>query len=169
MTLELKLQGDVDTLKDRVQGRDAVLKGIDPIIHAELLHVLMLMGHGDDLVICDINHPAATIAAKTTYGSLINLSGCGLAEAARAILTLFPLDTFVDKPVCRMEVVGEPERQMPVFAQMQSVIDAAEGRAVPMQPLERFAFYEAASRAFAIVRTSDPGPYGCFILKKGVI
>ena len=169
MTLELKLQGDVDTLKDRVQGRDAVLKGIDPIIHAELLHVLMLMGHGDDLVICDINHPAATIAATTTYGSLINLSGCGLAEAARAILTLFPLDTFVDKPVCRMEVVGAPEQQMPVFAQMQSVIDAAEGRAVAMQPLERFAFYEAASRSFAIVRTSDPGPYGCFILKKGVI
>ena len=146
-----------------------MLKGIDRVIHAELLHVLMLMGHGDDLVICDVNHPAATIAAQTTHGTLIDLSGCGLAEAARAILTLFPLDTFVDAPVQRMQVVGDPEAQVPIFAEMQRVLDAAEGRPITVAALERFAFYDAAKRAFAIVRTSDPGPYGCFILKKGVI
>ncbi len=135
-----------------------MLKGIDPIIHAELLHVLMLMGHGDDLVVCDINHPAATIAAKTTYGSLINLSGCGLAEATRAILTLFPLDTFVDKPVCRMEVVGDPERQMPIFAQIQGVIDAAEGRPVPMQPLERFCLLRSRQQVLRDCENLRPGP-----------
>ncbi|WP_181703817.1 RbsD/FucU family protein [Chthonobacter albigriseus] len=146
-----------------------MLKGIDPVVHAELLQVLMLMGHGDDLVVCDVNHPAVTIAKETTYGKLVNVSGCGIPRAAEAILKLMPLDTFVEAPVSRMKVVGDPDRQMPIFAAMQAVIDAAEGRRVPMQALERFDFYAAAKRAFAIVRTSDPGPYGCFILKKGVI
>jgi L-fucose mutarotase len=146
-----------------------VLRGIDPRLSADIVHALMLMGHGDDLVICDVNHPAATIAAETTYGSLLNLPGCGIPEAAAAILSLMPLDTFVPAPVWRMEVVGDPEGQVPVFAAMQAVIDRAEGRAVRMDRLERFAFYAAAKRAFCIIRTSDPGPYGCFILRKGVI
>jgi L-fucose mutarotase len=145
------------------------LRGIDPRLSAEIVHALMLMGHGDDLVICDVNHPAATIAAETTYGTLLNLSGCGIPEGAAAILTLMPLDTFVPAPVWRMEVVGDPTAQMPIFAAMQGVVDRAEGRAVRIEPLERFAFYAAAKRAFCIIRTSDPGPYGCFILRKGVI
>ena len=146
-----------------------MLKGIDPIINAELIHALMLMGHGDQLVLCDINHPAQTIARQTTYGRLIDVSGCGLERAAEAILKLFPLDTFVDAPVKRMEVVGDPDGQVPIFAAMQNVVDRSENRAVPIEALERFAFYEAAKASFAIVRTSDPGPYGCFIFGKGVI
>lgn len=145
------------------------LRGIDPRLSADIVHALMLMGHGDDLVICDVNHPAATIAAETTYGSLLNLPGCGIPEAAAAILTLMPLDTFVPAPVWRMEVVGDPSAQVPIFAAMQSVVDRAEGRPIRIDALERFAFYAAAKRAFCIVRTSDPGPYGCFILRKGVI
>jgi L-fucose mutarotase len=146
-----------------------MLKGIDQRLSAEIVHVLMLMGHGDDLVICDVNHPAATIAAETTYGRLIDMAGCDIPTAARAILSLMPLDTFVEAPVSRMQVVGNPEAQVPIFARMQAVIDTAEGRAVPMQALERFAFYAAAKRSFAIIRTADSGPYGCFILKKGVV
>jgi L-fucose mutarotase len=146
-----------------------MLKGIDPRLSADLVHALMLMGHGDDLVICDVNHPAATIAAETTFGRLIDFPGCAIPAAAEAILSLMPLDTFVVAPVTRMQVVGDPGAEMPVFGRMQAVIDRAEGRPVPMQALERFAFYDAARRAFCIVRTSDPGPYGCFILKKGVI
>ena len=146
-----------------------MLKGIDRRLTAEVLHVLMQMGHGDDLVICDVNHPAATIAAATTHGRLIDMAGCDIPGAAEAILTLMPLDTFVPAPVTRMQVVGDPSAQMPVFARMQAVIDAAEGRAVTMQALERFAFYAAARASFAIIRTSDPGPYGCFILRKGVV
>ncbi len=145
-----------------------MLKGIDPILNAELLYALMLMGHGDQLVLCDINHPAQTIAKQTTYGRLIDVSGCGLALAAQAVLTLFPLDTFIEAPVKRMQVVGDPDGQVPIFAAMQTVVDHSEGRAVPIEPLERFAFYEAAKKSFAIVRTSDPGPYGCFIFSKGV-
>jgi L-fucose mutarotase len=146
-----------------------MLKGIDPTINADLMHALMLMGHGDSLVLCDINHPAQTIARQTAYGRLLNVSGCSLARTAAAILTLFPLDTFIDAPVKRMQVVGEPEKYLPIFSEMQSVIDAAEGRPFAMQALERFAFYDAAKQAFAIVRTSDPGPYGCFIFTKGVV
>lgn len=146
-----------------------MLKGIDQRLSAEIVHVLMLMGHGDDLVICDVNHPAATIARDTTHGRLIDMAGCDIPTAARAILSLMPLDTFVDAPVARMQVVGNPDAQVPVFARMQVVIDAAEGRSVRMQALERFDFYAAAKRAFCIVRTADSGPYGCFILKKGVI
>ncbi len=146
-----------------------MLRGIDPRISADLMHALMLMGHGDDLVICDVNHPAATIAAETTYGRLIDLPGCGLADAATAILRLMPLDTFVPAPVWRMQVVGDPAADLPVFGQMQAVVDKAEDRPVTIAALERFDFYAAAKRAFCIVRTSDPGPYGCFILRKGVI
>ena len=146
-----------------------MLKGIDPRLSAEIVHVLMLMGHGDDLVICDVNHPAASIAAQTIYGRLIDMAGCDIPTGARAILSLMPLDTFVPAPVARMQIVGNPDGQAPVFARMQAVIDAAEGRAVPMRALERFDFYAEAKRAFAIIRTADSGPYGCFILKKGVI
>jgi L-fucose mutarotase len=145
-----------------------MLLGIDPVIHAELIYVLMLMGHGDELVICDVNHPAQTIAKHTTYGKLIDVSGCGIARTTQAILSLFPLDTFVDAPVKRMEVVGDSEKQMPIFSVVQAVTDAAHGKPAKMLALERFEFYDAAKRSFAIVRTSDPGPYGCFIFKKGV-
>ncbi len=146
-----------------------MLKGIDQRLSAEVVHVLMLMGHGDDLVICDVNHPAASIAKETTYGQLIDMAGCDIPTAARAILSLMPLDSFVPAPVSRMQVVGDPEAEVPVFARMQAVIDAAEGRRVEIQALERFDFYAAAKRAFAIIRTADSGPYGCFILKKGVV
>lgn len=146
-----------------------MLKGIDQRLSAEIVHVLMLMGHGDDLVICDVNHPAATIARETTYGKLIDMAGCDIPTAARAILSLMPLDSFVPAPVARMQVVGNPDGLVPIFARMQAVVDAAEGHAVQIDPLERFAFYAAAKRAFAIIRTADSGPYGCFILKKGVV
>jgi L-fucose mutarotase len=146
-----------------------MLKGIDQRLSAEIVHVLMLMGHGDDLVICDVNHPAASIAKDTTYGKLVDMSGCDIPTAARAVLSLMPLDTFVERPVARMQIVDNPDGTTPIFGRMQAVIDAAEGRPVPMEPLERFAFYDAARRAFAIIRTADSGPYGCFILKKGVV
>jgi L-fucose mutarotase len=146
-----------------------MLKDIDPRLSADLVYALMLMGHGDDIVICDVNHPAARIAAETTYGTLLTMTGCGIPEALRAILSLMPLDSFVPAPVWRMEVVGDPDGVVPIFGRVQAVLDEAEGRPVAMARLERFAFYAAAKRAFCILRTSDPGPYGCFILRKGVI
>ena len=129
----------------------------------------MLMGHGDDLVICDVNHPAVTIAKETTYGALVDMSGCNLLTAAEAILSLMPLDTFVSAPVARMQVVGDAGKVLPLFADMQATCSRIEEREIALEPLERFEFYDRAKNAFAIIRTSDSGPYGCFILKKGVI
>jgi L-fucose mutarotase len=146
-----------------------MLRFVDPIISAELLHVMMLMGHGDDIVLCDINHPAATIAKETTYGKLVDLSGCTIPQATKAILSMMPLDTFVEQPVMRMRVVGDPNGMVPIFKEMQETLDRCEGRSVNMGAYDRFDFYAAARKAFAIVRTSDHGPYGCFILRKGVI
>ncbi len=146
-----------------------MLKGIDQRLSAEIVHILMLMGHGDDLVICDVNHPAVTIAKETTYGALVDMAGCNLLTAAEAILSLMPLDTFVPAPVARMQVVGDAGKVLPLFADMQATCTRIEGREIALEPLERFEFYDRAKRAFAIIRTSDSGPYGCFILKKGVI
>ncbi|MDP3262837.1 MAG: RbsD/FucU domain-containing protein [Tabrizicola sp.] len=146
-----------------------MLKGIDQRLSAEIVHVLMLMGHGDELVLADVNHPAASIATETTYGKLVDMTGCDIPTAARAILSLMPLDTFVPAPIARMQVVGDPAADMPVFGRMQAVADSVEGRRVEMLALERFEFYAAARKAFVIIRTADSGPYGCFILKKGVI
>lgn len=146
-----------------------MLKGIDQRLSAEIVHVLMLMGHGDDLVICDVNHPAVTIAKETTYGKLVDMPGCNLLTAAEAILSLMPLDTFVPAPVARMQVVGDPGKVLPLFDAMQATCARCDGRPIALNPLERFDFYATAKKAFAIIRTSDSGPYGCFILKKGVI
>jgi L-fucose mutarotase len=146
-----------------------MLRFVDPTISAELLYVLMLMGHGDDIVLCDVNHPAVTIAKQTTYGKLIDLSGSTIPQATKAILSLMPLDTFVEQPVMRMKVVGDPSGTVPIFGAMQDVVDHCEGKPVSIGAYDRFDFYAAAKQSFAIVRTSDPGPYGCFILRKGVI
>jgi L-fucose mutarotase len=146
-----------------------MLKNIDPILSAELLYVLMQMGHGDDIVLCDVNHPAVTIAKETTYGKLLDLSGVDIPRATQAVLSLMPLDTFVEIPVMRMRVVGDPNDTVPIFARMQDTLDACEKRSISIGAYDRFDFYAAAKKSFAIVRTSDPGPYGCFILRKGVI
>lgn len=146
-----------------------MLKGIDQRLSAEIVHVLMLMGHGDDLVICDVNHPAVTIAKETTYGALVDMAGCNLLTAAEAILSLMPLDSFVPAPVARMQVVGDAGKVLPLFSQMQAACSRIEEREIALEPLERFEFYDRAKNAFAIIRTSDSGPYGCFVLKKGVI
>jgi L-fucose mutarotase len=146
-----------------------MLRFVDPVISAELLYVLMLMGHGDDIVICDVNHPAVTIAKETTYGKLVDLAGCTIPEATQAILKLMPLDTFVDQPVMRMRVVGDPDGTVPIFGRMQEILNMSENRTINIGAYDRFDFYAAAKKSFAIVRTSDLGPYGCFILRKGVI
>ena len=146
-----------------------MLKKIPRELNAEILNVLMLMGHGDDLLICDVNHPAATIAAETTYGQLVNLSGTDIEGGLTAILELLPIDTFVPAPIKRMQVVGDADAVLPIFQRIQRVVNAAEGRPIQIEALERFAFYEAAKACFAVIRTSDPGPYGCFIVRKGVI
>ncbi|PZU89074.1 MAG: fucose-binding protein [Chelatococcus sp.] len=146
-----------------------MLKTIDPVLSADLLWVLAAMGHGDDLALVDANHPAETIAAATTSRRLVRLPGLAMERAARAVLSVLPIDDFEPEPVRRMQVVGEPDTIPDVQAAVQREIDAALGKTSPLAGLERFAFYAAARSAFAVVQVGDPRPYGCFLLRKGVI
>ena len=146
-----------------------MLKGISKHVSTDLLWTLASMGHGDDLIVVDTNFPAQSVANMTASGNLVEMPGLDTQEAIRVILSLYPLDSFVDDPVKRMEVVGKPQEILEIHRQVQEAIDAAEGKHIPMVSLERFAFYEAAKKSYAVVRTGEGRPYGCFILKKGVI
>lgn len=146
-----------------------MLKSIDPILNADVLFALRAMGHGDELVICDTNFPADSVARQTVLGRLLHLEGVNAARAARAILSVMPLDSFVEKPALRMEVVGKPDEVPSVQLEVQKEIDAAEGRLWPMGSIERFAFYELAKKAYCVVQTGERRFYGCFVFKKGVI
>ena len=146
-----------------------MLKGIDPRLTAEVLGALRAMGHGDVLVLADTNFPAESVARETVLGHLLRMDNLTAAEAAQAILSVFPLDTFVDDFAARMEVVGEPATIPPVQAEVQAEIDAAEGRPRPMVGVERFAFYDRARQAYAVIQTGERRFYGCFLFRKGVI
>jgi L-fucose mutarotase len=146
-----------------------MLKSIDPILNADVLHALAAMGHGDDLAIVDTNFPSDAVARRTVLGRLLRIDGVSAARAARAILSLLPLDSFVEKPASRMEVVGKPDEIPEVQAEVQREIDTAEGRCWPMGSVERFAFYDLAKRAYCVIRTGERRFYGCFVFKKGVI
>jgi L-fucose mutarotase len=153
----------------RVRKRGAMLKSIDPMLNADVLHALCNMGHGDDLVLCDANFPADAIARRSVIGKLLRIDNVTTARAARAILSVLPLDDFVDEPVLRMQVVGNPAEVPRVQAEVQAEIDAAEGRPRPMGSIERFAFYDLAQKAYCIVQTGERRFYGDFVFKKGVI
>src|SRR5262249_13899656 len=125
-----------------IPGEGWVLISIDPLLNADVLYALRAMGHGDDLVLCDANFPADAVARQTSLGRLLRIDGVDVARAARAILSVLPLDSFVDTPARRMEVVGKPAEIPSVQAEVQAEIDAAERRSAPMGSIERFAFYE---------------------------
>ena len=146
-----------------------MLMNIDPLLTPELLYVLAAMGHGDELAICDVNFPAESVARTTDYGKVVRLAGVNAPRAARAILSVLPLDDFVESPVTRIEVEGSPDEFPLVQKEMQAETDRAAGRSLPMTGLERFAYYEAARHTFAVVATDERRFWGCFIFKKGVI
>ena len=146
-----------------------MLKNIDPLLNADVLYALCAMGHGDELILCDTNFPADSVARQTVLGRLLRIDGIGAARAARAILSVFPLDSFVDDVALRMEVVGAPDEVPAVQVEVQREIDRAEGRPRPMGSLERFAFYERSKRTYGVIATGESRFYGCFVFKKGVI
>ena len=146
-----------------------MLIGIDPRLNADVLACLRAMGHGDVLILADTNFPADAIARATVTGKLLRMDNLTSAAAAQAILSVYPLDTFVDDFAGRMEMVGAPDEIPPVQAEVQVEIDRAEGRARPMQSIERFAFYDMARTAYAVIQTGERRFYGCFCLRKGVI
>jgi len=140
-----------------------MLKTLDPLLGPELLHALAAMGHGDEIAIVDANFPGARHAQR-----LIRLDGASATRALAALLTLLPLDDFVDAPLATMAVVGGGEAP-PIVAEFQTLAAAAEGRPVHSQPLAREAFYSRAAQAFAIVQTGEQRLYGNVLLRKGVV
>ena len=141
-----------------------MLKGIDPLLGPELLHILRAMGHGDELVIVDANYPATANAKR-----LVRLDGVDAPRALQAILTLLPLDDFVEAPLAFMQMVGDSQTIPEVVSQMQKVAEQAEQKPLKAEHIDRFAFYERARQGYAIVATSERRLYGNVIVKKGVI
>ena len=145
-----------------------MLKGIDPLLNADVLRALRAMGHGDDLIVADTNFPSDSIARQTVIGKVLRIDAPA-PRAVRAILSIYPLDTFVDDAAARMEVVGAATEILPVAAEVQAEIDAAEGKSWPMVSVERYAFYERAKKAYCVIQTHERRFYGCFAFRKGVI
>ena len=146
-----------------------MLKGVDPRLNADVLCALRDMGHGDVLILADTNFPSGSIARETVLGDLLRMENLTSAEAAEAVLSVLPLDTFVYDFAGRMEIVDAPNEIPPVQAEVQAAIDAAEGAPRPMVSIERFAFYDMARDAYAVIQTGERRFYGCFMFRKGVI
>jgi len=146
-----------------------MLIGINQNMPPALLDCLMRMGHGDEIVIADANFPAASIANSTIKGEAIYLPSFNAPDTARLITEIMPLDAFSEACAYRMEIDGEPESLGGVHSETFAVINAAKPADAHTGSLERQAFYQRASRSFAVVSTSENRPFGCFILRKGVI
>ncbi len=146
-----------------------MLKGINPLLTAELLWVMHSMGHGDTLLVADRNFPAHSVATETVTGRLIEMPGVMAPQAVEAMLSLFPLDTFVEHPIIRMEQDGFPDLMLPGHEEALSICRKMENRPVEMGSLERQAFYSASRKCYAVVRTSEDRPYINLILKKGTV
>ena len=146
-----------------------MLKGIDTRLNADVLGALRAMGHGDYLVLVDTNFPADSIARQTVAGRLLRMENLTSAQAAQAILSVLPLDTFVEDFAGRMQVVGDPDAMPEVQKEVQAEVDHAEGQPRPIPGVERFAFYDLAKGAYAVIQTGERRFYGCFMFRKGVI
>ncbi|RIX98210.1 ribose ABC transporter [Aureimonas flava] len=146
-----------------------MLKNIDPLLNAEVLQALRAMGHGDRVVVCDTNFPADSVARETLTGKLLRIDNVPAPRAVAAILSVLPLDTFVDDAAMRMEIVGQPGELPDVQREVQAEIDRAEGKSWPMGSIERMEFYEHAKRSYCVIATGERRFYGCFIFRKGVV
>ncbi len=141
-----------------------MLINIDPILSPEILHTLRAMGHGDKLVLCDSNFPAYSMNSRVH-----RIDGVDAARAAKAILSIFPLDSFIEFPLIRMQIDDKPEELNDVHKELNDVMLNEAGPNWTMGSIERFKFYEEAKTAYAIITTNETRPFGCFILTKGVV
>lgn len=141
-----------------------MLIGISKLISPELLKVLSEMGHSDEIVLADGNFPGASHAQR-----LIRADGHNVPELLDAILKLFPLDQYVEKPAALMQVVPGDTVETPIWEQYRTIIEQRTGLSEPFEQVERFAFYERAKKAYAVIATGESALYANLILKKGVI
>ena len=144
-----------------------MLIGINALLNADVLYTLRAMGHGDDLIIADTNFPSDSVARETVLGEILRIDASA-AEVVRAVLSVYPLDTFVDDAAARMEVVGEPKTILPVMQEVQNEVLTVGGPKT-MMSIERYSFYDRAKQAYAVIQTGERRFYGCFALRKGVV
>lgn len=144
-----------------------MLKGIPPILSPELLKILCEMGHSDRLVIADGNFPAESMGKNA---KVIRCDGHGTPELLDAILQLFPLDTYVKNPVSLMEVMAGDAVETPIWNEYYDIISRYDSRGAEcVAQIERFAFYEEAKKAYAIIATGEKALYANVMLQKGVL
>jgi L-fucose mutarotase len=141
-----------------------MLKHMSPMLNPDLLHALRQMGHGDEIAIVDANFPAYSQGPR-----VVRLDGVDATQALDAILSVMPLDDFTPEACWRMQVVGAPDEEMPVFAEFRDIVGRREGAKFALASVERFDFYAKAAKCFAIVATSERRLYGNIILKMGVV
>jgi len=141
-----------------------MLINIDPLLSPDLLSIMQSMGHGDKLVLSDANFPA-----HSNNSRVVRLDGIDVPRAAKAILSVFPLDSFVPAPVQRMEIDGKPDEINEVHQDLINVVKQVSGANWKVASIERQKFYEETRKAYAVVSTSESRPFGCFIFTKGVI
>lgn len=141
-----------------------MLKNIPKILSPEMVKTLMEMGHGDEIVIADGNFPAETYGKR-----VVRCDGHGVPELLDAIMQLFPLDTYTDKPVMLMEVVPGDPVVPTIWDEYKDIINKYEPENGKIEMIERFAFYERAKTAYAVVATGEEAIYANIILKKGVV
>ena len=140
-----------------------MLKDLNPLLGPDLLHILRSMGHGDEVAIVDANYPAQRTAQR-----LVRLDGVSATRALQAVLSVFPLDSYVPHSVHTMQVVGDAEAVPEVVAEFRSLVAAVDEGAA-CGALERFAFYDRVKGAFAVLATGERRLYGNILLTKGVI
>ena len=141
-----------------------MLKGVNPLLPPDLLALLRAMGHGDEIAIVDANYPAMSAGPQ-----VVRCDGLSAPVMLDAVLSLMPLDDYAEAAAWRMEVIGAPHQEEPVFAEFCDIIARNETKHFPIAPLERFAFYERTSACFAIIATGERRLYGNVILKKGIL
>jgi L-fucose mutarotase len=141
-----------------------MLKGIPPVLSPDLLKILMEMGHGDEIVLADGNFPAASHAQR-----LVRCDGLDIPPLLEAVLRLFPLDTYVDKPVALMAVVPGDTVKPVIWETYRKIVREVSGETADFDYLEREAFYQRARKAHAVVATSEKALYANVLLKKGVV
>ena len=141
-----------------------VLKGVDALLNGDLLKILDEMGHGDQLLVVDRNYPAFSAGRP-----VVRLGDCSVERAIGAILSVFPLDAFVDSPLERMEVKDDPALTTPGQDRVLGIARATHPRPLEYGVVPRADFYRRAQGAYAVVHTLESEPYSCFILQKGVV
>jgi len=146
-----------------------MLIGIDARMPPQLLSCLAHMGHGDEIVVADSNYPAETTACHCVEKSVIQLSGLSAPDAIGLICSVMPLDYFTDYAVLRMEIDNKPDEMTEAHLAAWDILDKVKPVEANLASIERQSFYQQARKAFAVVQSTEVRPFGCFILRKGVV